>query len=258
MSNSIHDTDQYSDRSVRRYERIFGADYLSTGGPDTTRDICAQLKLTPDTHVLDVGSGIGGSAYHISNTYGSRVTGVDLLPQLVDIANARTAQRGIKGVTFLCGDILDIELPEGGFDVVYSRDALLYIEDKHALYSRLLSFLAPGGTLFVSDYACGPGALSDDFVAYTKDAGYHLRSVQGYGDVLKAAGFSDATATDKSDTFIEVMTREIARVKALPDDPEEGISPEDRDYLVTRWQRKIEWVQAGDMAWGHFHGRRAG
>ncbi len=256
MSSSIHDTDQYSDRSVRRYERIFGADYLSTGGPDTTRDICAQLNLRPETRVLDVGSGIGGSAFHISRTYGSQVVGVDLLPQLVDIANERAAARGIAGVSFLCGDILDIDLPEGGFDVVYSRDALLYIEDKHRLYTRMLSLLAPGGTLFVSDYACGPGELSAEFVAYTQDAGYHLRSVAGYGEVLEAAGFSEVNAIDKRETFIEVMTREIERVKSLPDDPEEGISPEDRDYLVERWQRKIEWCKAGDMAWGHFHGRR--
>ncbi len=256
MSTSIQDSQQYSDRSVRRYERIFGADYLSTGGPDTTRDVCARLGLTPGTRVLDVGSGIGGSAFHMAQTYGAVVTGIDVLGQLVDMANRRTAERGIAGVHFVHGDILDYDLPEASFDVAYSRDALLYIADKDALFSRLHSLLAPGGRIFITDYACGSGALSKEFTDYAAEAGYHLCPVASYGATLEAAGFTDVVAEDKSAHFIAVMQQEIDRVRQMPEDPETGIDPEDRDYLIARWERKIVWCQNGDMAWGHFSGRK--
>jgi hypothetical protein len=81
--------------------------------------------------------------------------------------------------------------------------------------------------------------------------------VATYGATLEAAGFTDVVAEDKSAHFIAVMQQEIDRVRQMPEDPETGIDPEDRDYLIARWERKIVWCQNGDMAWGHFSGRKA-
>ena len=59
---------QYSRTSILRYEMIFGAGYISTGGAATTDDLCARLgpSLRPGARVLDVGSGIGGAAFHLA------------------------------------------------------------------------------------------------------------------------------------------------------------------------------------------------
>ena len=58
---------QYSRTSILRYEKIFGEDYVSTGGAETTDDLCRRLgdSLRPGVRVLDVGSGIGGAAFHL-------------------------------------------------------------------------------------------------------------------------------------------------------------------------------------------------
>jgi len=256
MSGSIQESPQYSERSVRRYERIFGADYLSTGGPETTRDICAGLDLKPGTRVLDAGSGIGGSAFHMSQVYGADVTGVDVLAPLVDIANERTAARGIAGVRFLHGDVLEIELPAESYDLVYSRDAMLHVEDKDRLFKRLYSLTAPGGRLFISDYATGAGALSKDFTDYVADTGYFLRPLAQYTAEIEAGGFTDVHADDKTGLFVSILEQEIARAESLPDDPEEGLDPEDRDYLIQRWKKKIGWCNADDMKWAYFSARK--
>ena len=63
---------QYSRSSILRYEKIFGEHYVSTGGAATTDDLCARLGdcLRPRARVLDVGSGIGGAAFHLARAHG--------------------------------------------------------------------------------------------------------------------------------------------------------------------------------------------
>ena len=257
MHGSIRESQQYSPRSVRRYEKIFGADFLSSGGGDTTKAICETLDIRAGTRVLDVGSGLGGSAFYMSRAYGAVVTGVDILPQMVELATQRARERGVTGVTFVHGDILELDMPAVAYDLVYSRDALLYVEDKPTLFRKLYRLLAPRGRLFVSDYARGPDPLSDDFIDYVKDAGYYLQELAAYGDIVEAAGFLDVVVLDKTEIFVAVMQREMEDIRGSLQEPEyDGLEAGDRDYLLKRWEKKTRWCNAGDMKWGHFYARR--
>lgn len=80
------DGNQYTEEGIRRYEFIFGKTYVSTGGEVTTEKFLKQLNLNKDTRVLDVGCGIGGSAFYIARTYGSRVHGIDLSSNMISMA----------------------------------------------------------------------------------------------------------------------------------------------------------------------------
>ena len=146
---------QYSRTGILRYEMIFGEHYISTGGAATTEDLCSRLgsSLRPGVRVLDVGSGIGGAAFHLAKAYGAKVTGIDLAEEMVNIALERTAQLGMgESVKFLLGDVLETAFPEP-FDIIWSRDAFMHIPDKPRLFSRLYQLLAPGGRLVITDYA---------------------------------------------------------------------------------------------------------
>lgn len=69
------DEQQYSRNGILRYEKIFGTDFVSTGGISTTREFVKMLKLKKGQKVLDVGCGIGGSAFHMNIEYGAHVEG---------------------------------------------------------------------------------------------------------------------------------------------------------------------------------------
>lgn len=47
-------------------------------GRSATMEIAEALRLTPDSHVLDLGSGLGGPARTLAELTGCTVTGIDL------------------------------------------------------------------------------------------------------------------------------------------------------------------------------------
>ena len=79
-----------------RYEKIFGQDFVSTGGMDTSREFVKLLNLKTNQKVLDVGCGIGGSAFLMKRDYGAHVRGIDLSNNMIDIANERTTTYNLR------------------------------------------------------------------------------------------------------------------------------------------------------------------
>lgn len=49
------DGSQYTTNGILRYEQMFGAGYVSTGGAQTTEDLLTRIKLNKGEAVLDVG-----------------------------------------------------------------------------------------------------------------------------------------------------------------------------------------------------------
>jgi phosphoethanolamine N-methyltransferase len=245
---------QYSRTGILRYEKIFGEHYISTGGHATTEDLCARLgsALKPGARVLDVGSGIGGAAFHLARTYGANVTGIDLAEEMDAIARERVVQLGLTdSVNFILGDVLETDFPEP-FDIIWSRDAFMHIPDKARLFARLNSLMAPGGRLVITDYARGKTPGSPEFERYIEKTGYSVIEPEQYGERLRAAGFVNVNVDDATARFVEILRSEEKRLVTERADFLAAFSEPDLDYLVARWNMKIGFCQAGDMKWGNY------
>jgi phosphoethanolamine N-methyltransferase len=90
------DEQQYTRNGILRYEKIFGEDFVSTGGKETTVEFVEMLNLRKFQKVLDVGAGIGGSAFLMKRKYGAHVIGIDLSKNMIDIANERAAKHKLR------------------------------------------------------------------------------------------------------------------------------------------------------------------
>src|SRR5215216_935848 len=131
------DTGQYSLDEIRKYELIYGRNFISPGGEATTRDILGLVVFRPDMDVLDVGCGLGGAAFLIARTFGARVHGIDLSRNMLQIAQERCREAQLtQVVTFEHSDILLYQRP-AGFDLVHSRDVFLHIHDKTGLFDAI-------------------------------------------------------------------------------------------------------------------------
>jgi phosphoethanolamine N-methyltransferase len=251
---------QYSRTSILRYEMIFGAGYISTGGAQTTDELCTRLgrSLRPGVRVLDVGSGIGGAAFHLAKTYGAKVTGIDLAEEMVAVAHERAGQLGMNGsVKFLLGDVLEEKFAEP-FDIIWSRDAFMHIPDKGRLFSRLFELMAPGGRLVITDYARGKTPGSPEFEKYIETTGYNVVEPREYGKLLQAAGFVDVVVDDATARFVEILKNETRRLVDKPTEFLTSFSEADLMYLVERWGMKVGFCNIGDMKWGNYLATKKG
>jgi phosphoethanolamine N-methyltransferase len=251
-SSKFDNNGQYSKSGILRYEMIFGKGYASTGGHATTEDLCARLgsALRPGVRVLDVGSGIGGAAFHLARRYGAKVVGIDLAEEMVAIAQGRLRdEHNSDDVMFILGDVLTTQVPEP-FDIVWSRDAFMHIADKPGLFSRLYQLMAPGGRLIITDYARGKSPGSPGFEDYIRKTGYSVVEPGEYGCVLESAGFVDVRVDDATDAFIRILQAESARLVENRASFLTAFDEADLTYLVDRWQMKVGFCNHGDMKWG--------
>ncbi|MFX8312575.1 methyltransferase domain-containing protein, partial [Acinetobacter baumannii] len=83
------------------------------------------------SHVLDVGSGFGGPARFLSNAFGWRVTGVDLTPEYVEIADYLTGRTGQTDlVSFQCASALELPFNDLEFDHALTQHVGMNIDNK--------------------------------------------------------------------------------------------------------------------------------
>ena len=112
--------------------------------------------------MLDIGCGTGSHGFHFAQR-DYDVTGVDLSPKMISLANQKKAQKGIKHISFEQGDILSLRLHRE-FDVVVSlfhvMNYLTKTSDMAAGFANAVNHVRPGG-LFIFDSWYGPAVLSD-------------------------------------------------------------------------------------------------
>ena len=251
------ETDRYTDRNILRAEQMYGRGFQTPGGLAAVERACARLDLHPGTRVLDVGSGLGGPAMHLAAAYGATVVGVDTAEAMHRLSSERAREAGVPGVSFLLGDVRTLALEPDSFDVVWTRDAILYVQDKEAIWSCLAELLRPGGQLYVADFCRGQADGSPDFESYIANAGYYLQTIPAYAATLAGCGFADVQPSDETEAFAGSLVAELEHLESTKQALLAAFSREDYEYLVDRWRKKIELSRRGELRWGAFLARRA-
>ena len=85
-------------------------------------EICRQLELQPDDHLLEIGTGWGGMAIHAARHYGCRVTTTTISREQYEYACARVREEGLEDrITLLFEDYRSLE---GTFDKLVSIEMI--------------------------------------------------------------------------------------------------------------------------------------
>lgn len=246
VTQDFLDSVQYQPESILQYERVYGEDFVSPGGKALAQEMIGRLELAPGSRVLDVGCGLGGSAFVMAREFDLKVDGIDLSKNMLEIANRKLAAYGLaEQVNLEWKDCLQLDC-DGFYDAIYSRDVFLHIHDKSRLFSVLHAALRTGGRLLFTDYCCGPKPWSDEFTDYVRDREYDLHTPEAYAGLIENAGFRSVIGEDISARFTELLQAETARIA------EAGLEASVREKLLDSWQQKIERSKTGDQRWGFF------
>lgn len=106
------------------------------------------LDPQPGDRWLDIGSGAGNLA-ELAAGAGARVTGIDLSPRLVEVAQERAAAAGYD-IDYRLGDAENLDVDDASFDKVTSSVGMIFAPDHDVVAAELARVTVPGGTLAFS------------------------------------------------------------------------------------------------------------
>lgn len=207
----------YPPEFVAGLEMQWGAGYLSPGGPEEVTEILRNVAVADKT-VLDIGCGIAGPAIMIASELApSKVIGIDIESFLI--------QKGTENVTTAkLSDLINLQLVSVGplpfadesFDVVFSKDSLIHVEDKSELYKEVLRVLKPGGVFAASDWLRGENA--DELYGYNEWRSlavldFTMQTDRETRTEMTRAGLKDVETRERQAWYVESVSQEVAMMR---------------------------------------------
>ncbi len=132
----------------------------------------------PGDSVLDVACGPGIVAAAFAPLC-SRVSGIDLTPQMIELGRERCASAGLANVSFDVGDVSALPYGDDSFSRVVCRYALHHMADPAPVVQEMARVCGPGGRVVVADIVVGEDELAAarfNEVERTRDPS-HVRSM---------------------------------------------------------------------------------
>jgi ubiquinone/menaquinone biosynthesis C-methylase UbiE len=200
-------------------------DEFHIGGRKATEEFLDQLGLSENSHVLDVGCGLGGAARFAARRYGSRITGIDLTSEYVDTGNALCAWVGLGDrVSLSRGSAVDLPFADGSFDGAYMLHVGMNIDDKHRLAQHVARVLRPGSIFGIYDVMrIGPGDLTYPVPWAAEPSLSALEEPARYKAALQSSGFAIVAERNRKDFALAFFAELRARTMAAGGPPPLGL-----------------------------------
>lgn len=183
-----------SDAAVKRFYRFHACVYDATRWVvlHGRRQAVQQLRLRPDSRVLEVGCGTGLNFRHILEYLDPArgwLVGVDFSPHMLVRARRRVAAQKWSHVELREGDATRLRLDEP-FDAVLFAYSLSMIPDWRAALETARDHLREGGRIVVLDFCTFDGWGPAAAIARGWLGLHHVRPDRSHVEAIRAA-FAD-------------------------------------------------------------------
>lgn len=169
LGNSLFEL--FLDQNLMYSSAIFASEdeTLEVASTRKLERICRKLELSPDDHVVEIGTGWGGFALHAASRHGCRVTTTTISREQHELASRRVQEAGLADrVTLLQRDYRDLE---GRFDKLVSIEMIEAIGHQYldTYFGKCASLLADDGmaliqAITIEDHRYEQALHSVDFI----------------------------------------------------------------------------------------------
>ncbi|MEL6134000.1 MAG: methyltransferase domain-containing protein, partial [Bacteroidota bacterium] len=184
-------------------------------GDQTSYEIVDLLKLNPQQSVYDIGSGVGGTSRILAHASGCTVTGIEVQPELNELATELTDRVGLGDkVHYITADFLSSDVLEEK-DHFISLLVFLHLPNRPQVLKKCFDLLRPGGTFVIEDLT--------ERGTFTEQEAYNLRHIVSaptvtptdlYQKELEAAGFEILHMKDMSAPWTEWVVQRYENFRA--------------------------------------------
>ena len=113
-----------------------------------------RAYLSKDQSVLEIGCGTGSTAI-LHAPHVRHITGADIAPEMIAIANEKLAAGGPANADFIAATLDDERFRPESYDVVLAFSFLHLVDDLPAALARIREILKPGGQLITKTPCIG-------------------------------------------------------------------------------------------------------
>ena len=253
--------EHYHTQMIDMLQAVWGEGFLSPGGPDEIARLVADADLT-GASILDIGCGAGGiDIALVRNHRAAFVTGIDVEDTVLHCARALIARESLAARIGLAKVAPGpLPFPPGTFDVVFSKDSIVHIPDKHALMLEVFRVLKAGGRFVASDWLIGhdtaPSPAMADYIA-AEGLDFGMASLSRYQDALRNAGFVDVAVTSRNGWYRNVARAELERLRGPVGAAAARIVGQPFvDENIGIWTRMIPVLDSGEHCPTHLRARK--
>src|SRR5262245_7152338 len=236
------------------------------------RELAEAVELRPGAQVLDVATGTGHVALEAARTL-CEVTGIDYVPELIDVARRRAESEGLE-IDFEVADAEALPFLDNSFDFVVSAIGVMFTADHDRAAAELVRTCRPGGRIGLASWtpsgfvgqmlttvgkhvppppsAQPPtrwGSVDDveellgdrvhDVASYTATVTQRFSSPEAYADFfLTYYGPTYAAASRLDDAGRAALRDDLVRIAHLANRAVDGTFVSDWDYLVVTAEKR--------------------
>ena len=158
-------------------------------------DVIAPARITADSRVVDAGCGVGGTAFHLAETRGCRVTGLNISHGQLKTTRDEARSLGLDHlVDFQFSDCSsEICLPDCSVDVIVTIEAACHFANRARFLQECARVLRPNGRIVGQDWVVSGASSTQDYEDFIQPlceswSMIGLESAASYTDKLIKAG----------------------------------------------------------------------
>ncbi len=189
LKKKSNDYKEESKLKFNQQAEKFDSDNAGKHSRELYDDILRKLSQFSFNKLLDVGCGTGNLLSLISNKYEVQLSGVDLAPNMLDIARDKLGEKA----DLKLGDSENLPFEDNSFDMVTCTDSFHHYPHPENVLAEINRVLNPKGTLLIADpWAPTPlRQLVTIYMHFSKGGDVKLYSKDDIHKLLNNTGFKN-------------------------------------------------------------------
>jgi len=185
--------------AYRRYAPVYDLLFGAVFEPGRRR-VVEALDCRPGDEVLEVGVGTGLSLrYYPSHT---RVTGIDLSPDMLARAGTQVRRHDLENVSLMAMDVQSLSFQDASFDKISALYVASVVPDPAQMMRELERVCRPGGEVVIVNH-------------FTSRNGFAARMEKGLAPMARSLGFRPLFPMDVFISLTKLELTEVTPVNAF-------------------------------------------
>jgi SAM-dependent methyltransferase len=235
-------------------EDLFAHDQDHYGGLAANDALALAAQIGLGSEVVDLCAGLGGPARYFAHRYGADVTGIELTPARVAGAAELSRRVGLDSqVRVLEGNVMELPLPDAGYDAVVSQEALLHVPDIARAFTEAYRVLRPGGRFAFTNWVVHrPLTEAQRQLLWDGMAAATLISTERHTELLRGAGFEIEAVEDETEAWGVILGERLRMYQKLRGEAEAAGTPSGHDDFYKSYVLFVDLVQRKAMGGARF------